>query len=67
MRRVALIRLRFIYANSEDSANRLEAVYDRIFAKAKQNIMERKKLEQIGGDKHEGAGSHQGFIRSAIK
>lgn len=48
MRHVTPLRIRFTYSNQVDSPKRLEAVYDRIFTHAKQNILERRKKEDIG-------------------
>lgn len=51
MRKVQPITLEFEYANTPESNQRLKAAYNRIFEIAKQNILERRKSQQKGGEK----------------
>lgn len=45
MRKVMPPNIKFIYADKPESAQRLKVVYDRIFTTARQNIIQRAKLQ----------------------
>ncbi len=46
MRRIMPPNISFIYADKPESAERLKLVYDRLFTLARQNIIERQKMDK---------------------
>lgn len=48
MRRVMPLKFRFHYVNAPDSEERLQRTCNRIFAIAKQNLIRKRQLKQMG-------------------
>jgi len=46
MRKIMPLKITFYYVDAPDSKQRLMRAYNRIFAIAKQNIIERRRLEE---------------------
>lgn len=49
MRRAVPPKIKFVYLGLPESQKRLDLAYSRIFLIAKQNILERKRVEKVNG------------------
>lgn len=51
MKRIMPLRFRFIYVNASDNEERIQRVCNRIFAIAKQNLINKQQINQKGGNR----------------